>query len=196
MNHEELIREKAAQLGVLRPRDVGVPRTVWSDLVKAGVLERTAWGLYRVLEHEPSEHHSLVEVAAKVSHGIISHSSALSFHGIGTQAPRQVWVTIEGRARKPLGDYPPLCIVRASGVAFTEGVEYYRIEGRDVPIYSVEKTIADCFKYRTRVGLDVALEALKDAWLKKRLDANSLFDHARICRVDAVIRPYFEAIQA
>ena len=122
MDHERHIISTAEKLGVIRPRDVNAPRTVLSELVAQGVIERTGWGLYRLAQSEPSEHHSLVEISASVPHAVVSLLSALQFHGIGTQSPYQVWITIDVRARKPRLKYPPLRIMRASGIALTAGI--------------------------------------------------------------------------
>lgn len=196
MNDKELVIIQAKKLGVIRPRDLGVPRTVLGELVRQGRLERTGWGLYRLPCHEPSEHHSLVEVAVRAPQAIVCLLSALEFHGIGTQSPHKVWITIDGKARQPRLNYPPLHTVRASGAALMSGIEHYCIEGRDVAIYSIEKTIADCFKYRNKIGLDVALEALKEAVANRKLNMDYLWRYSEICRVSNVIRPYLEAIQA
>lgn len=196
MDDKELVIIQAERLGVIRPRDLGVPRTVLGELVRQGRLERTGWGLYRLPSHEPSEHHSLVEVAVRVPQAVVCLLSALEFHGIGTQSPHQVWIAIDGKARQPRLTYPPLRTVRASGAALRSGIEHYCIEGRDVAIYSVEKTIADCFKYRNKIGIDVALEALKEAVATRKLNMDYLWRYSKICRVGNVIRPYLEAIQA
>lgn len=195
MNYEKHIISKAKKLGVIRPRDVSAPRTVLLELVGKGMLERTGWGLYQLPSLEVSEHHSLVEVSVSIPHAVVSLLSALQFHGIGTQSPHQVWITLDVRARKPRLTYPPLRIVRASGTALTAGIEYHQIEGRQVAIYSIEKTIADCFKYRNKIGLDVALEALKEAWVGRRMNVDALWRYSESCRVTNVIRPYLEAIQ-
>ena len=183
------------KLGIIRPRDVRVPRAVLADLVDRGVLERSGRGIYRITSLEPSEHHSLLEVAVRVPNAVVSLLSALQFHGIGTQNPGEIWITIDLRARKPNLEYPPLRVMRASGKAFTAGVEEHLISGREVRVYSIEKTIVDCFKYRNKVGLDVAIEALKDAWSSKKINVDLLWKHAKICRVTNIIRPYIETLQ-
>jgi len=195
MTHEEEILSTAEKLGVIRPRDVRAPRAVLAHLVDRGVLARSGRGIYRISSLEPSEHHSLVEVAVRVPNAVISLLSALQFYGIGTQSPGKIWITIDIRARKPILEYPPLRVMRASGKAFTAGIEEHTISGRKVRVYSIEKIIVDCFKYRNKVGLDVALEALKDAWNSKKINVDLLWKHAKICRVTNIIRPYVETLQ-
>jgi len=138
--------------------------------------------------------HGLSVVSAAVPHGVVCLLSALQFHGIGTQLPSEVWIAIDRRARRPALQYPPLRIVRSSGAALTEGVESHRIEGRTVRIYGVAKTLADCFKYRNKIGLDVGLEALREVWRARRFTMDELDRYARICRVQRVMRPYLEAL--
>ena len=120
--------------------------------------------------------------------------SALQFHGVGTQLPSEVWIAIDRRHRRPALRYPPLRIVRYTGAALTEGVESHRVEGRVVRVYNVAKTVADCFKYRNKIGLDVALEALGEAWRARRFTMDELDRYAVICRVQRVMRPYLEAL--
>jgi len=195
MGQREQVVKAAEKLGLIRPNDVRVPRVVLKRLVEAGVLEHAGRGLYRLPSSALSAHHSLVEVSVLVPKGIISLLSALQFHEVGTQAPPSVWMTLDVRARKPRLDYPPIEVMRASGQALSSGIEKHDIEGRKVQIYSLEKTIADCFKYRNKIGLDVALEALKDAWSSKRINMEALWRYCRICRVTNVIRPYLEVLQ-
>lgn len=171
--------------------------TQWlTRLVQQGVLERVTRGQYRWTEAEVTEHHGLVLAAAAVPRGVICLLSALQFHGLGTQLPHQVWIALDPRARKPALSYPPLRVVRFSGPALTAGLEGHRLEGVEVKIYSLAKTLADCWKYRHKIGLDVALEALSDAWQQQRLDLRELDQYARICRVQRVMQPYLEAIVA
>jgi predicted transcriptional regulator of viral defense system len=131
-----------------------------------------------------------------VPRGVICLLAALSFHGIGTQLPSEVWMAIDRRARRPRLRYPPLRIVRFTGGALTKGIESHTIEGQSVRIYGVAKTLADAFKYRNKIGLDVALEALRQAWQEKRFTIDELDRFARICRVERVMRPYVEALVA
>ena len=174
----------------------GVHRQVLSRLVASGELDRIARGLYRVPDHPPTEHHALAIVGTVVPQGVICLLSALQFHGIGTQLPADVWVALDRRSRRPALKYPLLRIVRASGTAFTQGIETHRIEGQTVRVYNVAKTIADCFKYRNKIGLDVALEALREAWRARRFTMQALDRYAGICRVQRVMKPYLEALVA
>jgi predicted transcriptional regulator of viral defense system len=184
---------------LLRPADVerlGLHTQLLTRLVAEGALERVGRGRYRSPGADITEHHGLALTAAAVPRGVVCLLSALVFHGIGTQTPREVWVAIDRRARAPRTEWPPLRAVRFSGKALTAGVEDHRIEGQAVRIYSLPKTIADCFKYRNKVGLDVALEALKDAWHRRRIRPGDLDEYARVCRVERVMRPYLEALSA
>jgi predicted transcriptional regulator of viral defense system len=167
---------------------------VLSRLVESGELERIVRGVYRLPEYPLTEHHGLAIVGAAVPHGVICLLSALQFHGIGTQLPSEVWIAIDRRARRPALKYPPLRIVRYSGAALTEGVESHRIEGQTVRVYNVAKTVTDCFKYRNKIGLDVALEALREARRAKEASADALWRYAKINRVANVMRPYLEAV--
>jgi predicted transcriptional regulator of viral defense system len=131
-----------------------------------------------------------------VPQGIVCLLSALQFHGIGTQVPSEVWIAVDRRARRPALAYPPLRVMRYSGAALTEGIEAHRLEGQTVRVYNVAKTIADCFKYRNKIGVDVALEALREAWRERRFTMDDLHRYAGICRVQRVLRPYLELLLA
>jgi predicted transcriptional regulator of viral defense system len=143
-----------------------------------------------------TEHHGLALVAATAPKAVICLLSALSFHQIGTQLPHEVWIALDRRSRRPSLTYPRLHVVRFGGDALTEGVEIHRIEGETVRVYNVAKTIADTFKYRNKIGLDVALEALREAWRARRFTMDKMYLYARICRVERVMRPYLEALVA
>jgi predicted transcriptional regulator of viral defense system len=182
--------------GVLRPRDVAgdVSRTAIGRLVAAGQLERVGRGLYISAKAKPTEHHTLVEAAKRVPHGVVCLLSALRFHGLTTQSPHEVWLAIDVRARKPKTDWPPLHIVRFSGVALRFGVEKHELEGVTVHVTSREKTVVDCFKYRNKIGLDIALEALRDYLGSKRRSVDALTKAAAASRVTNVMRPYIESL--
>ena len=165
-------------------------------LVARGVHERVARGQYRLPDQPITEHHALALVARAVPGGVICLLSALGYHGIGTQLPPDVWVAIERRKRQPRLTYPPLRVVTFTGAAFTTGVGIHEIEGQRVKVYSVAKTIADLFKARNKVGRDVAIEALREAWRERRFTMAELERHARTCRVHRVMRPYLEMLGA
>jgi predicted transcriptional regulator of viral defense system len=193
----ERILALAQQRGVLRLRDVtssGIHPEYVRRLVAEGRLTREGRGLYMLAGADITESHSLVEAARRVPGGVVCLLSALLFHGVGTQLPHQVWLAIDGKARLPRTDYPPLRIVRFSGAALRIGVEKHSIEGVEVRIYSLAKTVADCFKYRNKIGLDVALEALREGWRRRRFTMDELWEYARVCRVANVMRPYLESL--
>jgi predicted transcriptional regulator of viral defense system len=156
----ELLREQ----GTLRPRELArhdIPSDYLDRLYRLGLVNRVARGLYARPDAEVSEHHGLAEAARLVPNGVVCLLSALRFHGLTTQSPREVWLTLPSKAWAPKVRYPRLRIIRASGLALTAMVEGHRVEGVIVKVYSPAKTVADCFKYRSKVGLDVALEALR-----------------------------------
>jgi predicted transcriptional regulator of viral defense system len=183
--------------GVMRPRDLdalGVRREYLHRLYKSGLLARVARGLYALPHAEITEHHSLAEIARLVPHGIICLLSALRFHGLTTQIPSEVWLALDRKARRPKDAHLPLRVVRFSGEALSAGVEDHLVEGVSVKIYGPAKTVADCFKYRNKIGLDVALEALRDCWRERRCTMDDLWHYAQLCRVGRVMRPYLESL--
>lgn len=182
---------------VLRIKDLakyGIHPEVMSRLCKKGLVERTSRGLYVERYVDATENHGIVQAAKAVPRGIICLLTALRFHDIGTQAPFEVWMAIDRRQMCPRISYPPLRIVRFSGKALKEGVEGHIIEGVRVQMYCAAKTVADCFKYRNKIGLDVALEALHDVIDRKKCTADELWKYAQICRVANVMNPYLEAL--
>ena len=188
-----------AQQGLLRVCDLtsrGLHPEYLRRLYQKGLVRREGRGLYIAADAEISVHYGLAQVAKRVSHGVICLLSALSFHEIGTQLPHQVWMAIDRRAAKPKMQFPPLRVMRFSGAALTEGIETYQIEGVPVQIFNPAKTVADCFKYRNKIGLDIALEALKECILDRRTTMDDLWHFAKVCRMTNVMRPYMEAIVA
>jgi len=189
----------ARKQGILRASDLKsleIPRIYLSRLVEQGQLVRLERGLYSLPQHAPSEMHAFALVSRKVPSGVICLLSALQFHGLTTQAPWEVWLGIEYGGRSPRLAYPPLHVVRYNLESFAQGVESHKIEGVPVKLFNPAKTIADCFKYRRQVGLDVALEALKAGWQERRFKVEQVLLYARINRVEQVIRPYLEAVLA
>ncbi len=187
----------ARKAGVLRPRDLeaeGIPREYLRRLLAEGLLERPGRGIYVASGLKPTPNHSLAEAVKRVPHGVVCLLSALQFHELTAQAPFEVWLAIGEKARLPKVDYPPLRIVRFSGAALERGIVQHPIEGVPVNVYTPAKTVADCFKYRNKIGLDVALEALRDCWRKRRATMDGLWQAAKTCRVANVMRPYLESL--
>ncbi|MGB5814648.1 MAG: type IV toxin-antitoxin system AbiEi family antitoxin domain-containing protein [Thermoanaerobaculia bacterium] len=183
--------------GLLRPKelsDLGIPRSALQRLVEEGAVERIARGLYALIGRQLSEYESLLEVSKQVPGGVICLLSALAFHRVGTQIPHQVWLAIGSKARRPVVTQVPIRIVRFSQAALEHGVEHHQIKGVELRVTSPARTVADCFKYRTKVGLDVAIEALREGWRDRRFRLPELREAAHFCRVDNIIRPYVETL--
>lgn len=193
----ERLIDLARSQGLIRPCDLpplGIPRVSLTRAVRRGQLERVGRGLYGLPGREVSAHGSLAEVARRVPKGVVCLLSALRFHGLTTQAPFEVWLAIENKSLAPKLDFPPLRIVRFSGAALTEGVEEHVVDGVNIRVTGVAKTVADCFKYRNKIGLDVAMEALREAWHAKRMTSEDIWRFAKICRVANVMRPYLDSL--
>jgi predicted transcriptional regulator of viral defense system len=185
------------QHGIVRPRDIeaiGLPREYLVRLHRQGKLNRSGRGIYTLPDANVTERHSYAEVAKRVPDAAICLLSALVFHGITTQSPASVWIALGKGARTPVLTSPSLRIVRLSGPSLTEGIENHQVEGVPVRVYSAAKTVADCFKFRNKIGLDVAIEALKDSLRQKKANVNEIYRYAKVCRVSNVIRPYMEAL--
>jgi len=183
--------------GMIRPRDLSalqIPTIVLTRMVRKGALVRVAHGLYALPDRQVSEYGSLGEVAAKCPQGIVCLLSALRFHNVGTQAPFEVWLAIPNKARKPTLEYQSLRIVRFSGAALADGVEEHLIDNVPVRITGIARTVADCFKFRNKIGMDVALEALHEAWKNKLATMDELWHFAEVDRITTVIRPYLESL--
>jgi len=185
------------QHGMVRPRDIeaiGLPREYLIRLHRQGKLSRSGRGIYALPDANVTERHSYAEVAKRVPETVICLLSALAFHQITTQSPASVWIALRQGARRPALTSPSLRIVRLSGLSLTEGIENHQVEGVPVRVYSAAKTVADCFKLRNKIGLDVAIEALKDCLRQKKATVNEIYRYAKVCRVSNVIRPYMEAL--
>jgi predicted transcriptional regulator of viral defense system len=184
------------KMGLVRPADLearGVARAELYNLRDKGLVAREARGLYVVSEHPYTAEHALAQVAKRVPAGVFCLLTALRFHGLTTQNPAEVWLALPEKARKPRLDYPRLRVARFSGDALTAGIETHRIEGVEARVYSAAKTVADCFKYRNKIGIDVVVEALRDFNGRYRGGATELARFARICRVTRVMQPYLDA---
>lgn len=194
-------REKAIALArktsVARARDfeaIGVPRTTLARLVEEGVLARPSRGFYELADGDISAARSLAEASAATPKGVVALLSALQFHGLTTQLPHEVWMLLPSKAWAPTAPPVRLRILRAGDAALAAGVEHHMIDGVSVPITSPAKTIVDCFKYRSRVGNDVAIEALRDGLGRRKATRSDLQHFAKICRVQNVMRPHLETL--
>ena len=196
--HTQRVLDLANQKGLLRASDldaIEAPRVVLTRLTAAGLLDRVGRGLYRLPSHPGSEHESLATVATKVPQAVFCLLTALQFHELTTQLPRQVWIAMPRGSHVPRIDYPPIKMVQMTGDVYAEGIETVERDGVKLRVYGVAKTVADCFKHRNKIGLDVALEALKDVRTKRRASADDLWRYAKICRVANIMRPYLEAVE-
>jgi predicted transcriptional regulator of viral defense system len=182
---------------LIRPRDLRqerIPREILYRLTRQGRLVRVGRGLYTLPGQEVSSQTSVAEVAKAVPSAVICLLTALRFHDLTTQGPWQVWIAVDNKARRPRNVAWPVRVVYMSGEAFRAGIETHEIERVPVRIYSAAKTVVDCFKYRNKIGLDVAVEALRDYFRRYRGHADELWRFAKICRVTRVMRPYLEAV--
>lgn len=197
MTQEGKILELLKGSAFVRSRDLnkhGLPRTALMRLVRKGRVVRAQRGLYMLPGGPETEYISLLEAANKVPGGVICLLTALRFHEIGTQDPYQVWIAIGRKAAKPRIGNTLVRIVRFSGASLLYGVEEHKILGTNLRVTDPAKTVADCFKYRNKVGLDVAIEALKEGYRARRFSSDELYQAALVCRIWKVIKPYAEAI--
>jgi predicted transcriptional regulator of viral defense system len=195
-NERQLLQLARTQT-TIRTRDAlanGIHPEYLRRLVERGLLFKSGRGMYTYIDAELSAHHSLAAASQRVERGVICLLSALQFHGIGTQAPFEVWMTIDNHAHRPSNCHPPLRPIYMSGLALTAGIDRHQIEGTSVPIFNPAKTIVDCFKYRHKIGVDVAIEALRDGFESRRCSIDELWSYAKICRMTEVMRPYLECL--
>jgi len=171
----------------------GIHPTILYKMRDSGALEVVSRGVYRLTDSQPLGNPDLVTVATRIPGGVICLISALAFHELTTQIPHEVHVALKRGAEEPRLDFPPIKTYRFTGDAFTEGIEIHELDGIKVRIYNPEKTIADCFKFRNRVGLDTAMEAVRFYRQRKDVKINDLMRYASVCRVKKIIQPYIEA---
>lgn len=190
-----LFRRHGGSLRMAEALRLGVHRRALYAMRDAGVIETVSRGVYRLSALEPLAHPDLVTVAKRVPQGVLCLISALSFHELTTQVPHTVDVALERGARKPRIGYPPTRFVWFSGPAFHEGIETHELDGVQIRIYTPEKTLVDCFRYRNQIGMDVALEALRFWRERRRKKLDVLLRYARIRHVETTMRPYLEAMQ-
>lgn len=195
-NYQRILTLAKAQ-GLIRPRDLasqGLPRVALTRLVRQGLLTRVGRGLYALPDRPVSEHGTLAEVARRHPQAIVCLLSALRVHDLTTQSPFEVWLAIPNKARAPRMEYPPLRIVRFSGATLSDGIDDHQVDGVTVRVTNVARTVADCFKFRNKIGLDVAMEALQESWKAKRVSMDELWRYATLCRVANVMRPYMDSL--
>jgi predicted transcriptional regulator of viral defense system len=195
----ETVRNLFRQKGLVRMRDLrdaGVGAETIARLVREGAVTRVARGLYQLAEAMPDARRSFTVASALVPKGVICLISALQFHELTLQMPSAVWIAIDRTGWKPKVEYPPIRFVRFGSRALKEGVKRHLIEGIEVPIFEPAKTIVDCFRYRNKIGLDVAMEGLREGLRTKRATPDRLWEFARTARVWSVMRPYVEAMVA
>lgn len=192
----ERIVSLGREIGVLRPKDLvslGLPPQYLVRLCSQGVFERVGRGLYVLADAEYSEKHTTAEVCKRVPHGVVCLVSALAFHNVTTQMPYQIWIAIDRTRRTPSEPGLPIRVFRFSEASMQAGVETHAVEGVPVQVFNVAKTVADCFKFRSRIGMDVCLESLRDVLRNRRCTRDEIYEYATICRVANVMRPYMEA---
>ena len=189
----ELVRQRGIVRGTELYR-LGVHRMYLKRLVDRGLIVQRSRGIYEAAKPRRSEHDSVIEVAVRVPRATLCLLTALRLHQLTTQNPFEVWIMIDRKARKPSMTYPPIRVVRASCFALSRGVNAMRIDGVEINVTTVAKTVADCFKYRSTVGVDVAIEALRDAWRQKKVTVEAIIAAAKIDRVATVMRPYLESL--
>ena len=197
MNQSEQILDLAKHRHMLRAADVrehGWSPQLLIRLHQAGKLQRLGRGLYGLPDAEITEHQTLMEVCQRVPKAVLCLLSALQFHEIGTQLPHEVWIALPEGSQTPALSYPSLRITRLRGTAYTDGIQTVADRGAPIRVYNAAKTVTDCFKFRNKIGLDVALEALKDAWHNRKVTMTELSHFAKINRVEHVMQPYLEAM--
>lgn len=193
---EQLIKLIQAR-SVVRPRDLaecGLPKDYLYILEKEGVIERVGRGLYQWPNKDLGRHQSLAEVSKLAPKAVVALLSALNYHNMTTQNPHQIWLAIDRKAWRPVISYPPVRFVTMSKEALHAGVEEHSLNGVPIKVFCPAKTIVDCFKYRNKVGVDVALEALREGWSARQFTMDELLFYAEICRVKKVMQPYIESL--
>ncbi len=196
-NIEEKVIKITQEKCILRPRDLakfGIARTYLKRLIDKGVLKKLGRGLYILADSELTYKHTIAQVSKRIPEGVICLLSALQFHEITTQQPHKIWIAIDIKSRQPKFSNLPIKVIRFSKSALKEGVEEHNIEGVKVKVYNIAKTVADCFKYRNKIGLEVALEALRECRRERKCTNDELWYYAKICRVTNIIRPYMESM--
>lgn len=190
----EIISKKGGIIRTAEAVRLGIYSGDLTGMKKEGIIEQISRGIYRVSNTEPDTHNDLAVVSLKIPRGVICLISALSFHDITTQIPHAVYIALPKGFKKHKIAYPPVQFFRLSKNSYEAGIENHKINGVNVKIYSPEKTVVDCFKFRNKIGIDVAIEALKSMKSKRRTNINQIIAYAKINRVEKIIKPYLESI--
>jgi len=196
-SHQNAVRVFKDHGGVLRTVEVlraGVHQRTLYAMREAGIVDRLGRGLYRLADNPPLANPDLVVVAAKAPKGVVCLISALAFHNLTTQIPHEVYLAVQRGSEFPRIEHPPIRIIQMGRAAFREGIETHDIDGVRVRVYGPEKTLADCFKFRNKIGLDTAVEALRFYRERRKVKVSDLLRYAAVCRVANVMRPYLEAL--
>jgi len=196
--YEQQVLKLAKKLGILRSRDLSkfnIPRVVLTRLVRNGELEKVSPGLYRLTGMQISEKEAMVQVALKVPKAIFCLLTALQYHELTTQLPHEIWIALPQGSHAPRIKYPPIKVIQSSEKIYSQGVEKVICDNVEFKIYNPAKTLVDCFKHRNKIGLDIALEALKEGFRKSKVTRDQLFHYAKIARVKKIITPYIEAME-
>ena len=197
LQHTATLIRLAKKQNIIRPCDIekfNIPRMSLSRLIDKGIFEKIGRGLYRLTDADYSEYETLKMVSIKVPQSVFCLLTALEIHQLTTQLPREVWIAMPTGSHKPTIDYPPINMVTYSKTALTSGIETHKKDNVSIHVYSIAKTIADCFKHRNKIGSDIAITALKEAIEKNRVSNDELWHFAKICRVSRVMQPYIEAL--
>jgi len=195
--HAQRVLNLAAQKGMLRAIDleeIGSPQVVLTRMVASGQLQRVGHGLYRLPDYSGTEHENLATIAARVPQAVFCLLTALLFHDLGTQMPSENWIAMPRGSHVPRMDYPPLKMVQMAEPVHAAGVETHVLDDVPIRVFSIAKTVVDCFKFRNKLGLDVALEALRDAREKTKVSVDEIWHYAELCRVAKVMRPYLAGL--
>jgi predicted transcriptional regulator of viral defense system len=194
---EEQVLDLINKKRIIRPQDLKkkkIPRTILQRLLQKKKIIRLSRGLYAKPDIAFNENIDLMEISKKIPRGVICLLSALRYHNIGTQLPYKVWIAIDRKAQLPRVERPLVKIVRFSLKSLNYGVETHRVQEVPIRVTNPAKTVVDCFKYRNKIGLDIAIEALKEGWRDSRFSMDELYHAAGVCRVTKIMRPYMEAL--
>jgi predicted transcriptional regulator of viral defense system len=190
----ELFRDHGGILRTKEALELGIHRRTLYRLRDEGMLERISWGVYRLASLPDLGNPDLIAVVLRIPRAVVCLVSALAYHEMTSEIPHEVHIALPRGTKEPRLDHPPIRVFRLTGPALSEGIERVKIDGVVMRIYSPEKTVADCFRFRNKMGIDVAVEALKYAIQQKRISPANLLRYARICRVEKVMMPYLEAL--